>query len=123
MDDALAADGIRRQDYRVLVALEEAGAASQAELGRSVWLDRSDLHGVVTELETRGLLARERDRQDRRRNVVTLTPDGSEMVATLNARVDAAEQLLLSPLPEADRATLLRLLGALMPSTAPGGDQ
>lgn len=115
VDEALAADGVRRQDYRVLVALDEAGAASQADLGRAVWLDRSDLHGVVTELETRGLLSRETDPADRRRKVVTLTPQGRRTLADLSARVAHAQALLLAPLPEQDRETLVRLLTALVP--------
>lgn len=114
VDDALSADGLRRQDYRVLVAIDEAGAASQADLGRSVWLDRSDLHGVVTQLEGRGLLARERDPNDRRRNVVTLTPAGRTTLADLNARIDAAQALLLEPLTEHDQAALIRILSALV---------
>lgn len=114
VDDALSADGIRRQDYRVLVALDEAGAASQADLGRSVWLDRSDLHGVVTALERRGLVARERDPDDRRRNVVTLTDTGRKTLAELNDRIDAAQALLLEPLTAQDRTALVRLLGAVI---------
>lgn len=114
VDDALSADGLRRQDYRVLVAIDEAVAASQADLGRSVWLDRSDLHGVVTQLEQRDLVARERDPDDRRRNVVTLTPTGRATLTDLNARIDAAQALLLQPLSADDRAALTRILTALL---------
>lgn len=114
VDDALSADGLRRQDYRVLVALDEAGAASQADLGRTAWLDRSDLHGVVTMLEERGLVAREGDPADRRRKLVTLTPVGRTTLANLDARVDAAQALLLDALSERDRAAFVRSLRALV---------
>jgi DNA-binding MarR family transcriptional regulator len=114
VDGALSADGVRRQDYRVLVALDEFGAASQADLGRAVWLDRSDLHGVVTQLERRGLLERERDPADRRRNVVQLTTEGRATLERLNGRVDEAQARLLAELPAADRATLVRLLQTLV---------
>jgi predicted pyridoxine 5'-phosphate oxidase superfamily flavin-nucleotide-binding protein len=68
--DALAHSGLRRSHYAVLAALDEQGPLSQAELGRRVWMDRSDLHGVVNDLESEGLVARGRDPRDRRRNVV-----------------------------------------------------
>ena len=123
VDDALSADGLRRQDYRVLVAVDEAGAASQADLGRSVWLDRSDLHGVVTELESRGLIAREGDPADRRRKVVTLTALGETTLSALNARIDQAQDLLLADLSAADRQTLVRLLGELVSDRTRGGSE
>lgn len=119
VDDALSAGGLRRQDYRVLVALDEAGPASQADLGRSVWLDRSDLHGIVTTLEGRGLVTREGDPADRRRKVVTLTPDGRTTLAALNARVDAAQGLLLETLSEPDRVAFVRSLQTLVGIDAP----
>ena len=61
--DALAEHGLRRHHYRVLVALAEDGEASQADLGRRLWLDRSDLHGVLAELDAAGLTTRVRDEQ------------------------------------------------------------
>src|SRR5919201_4044580 len=65
--DALAADGLRRQHFVVLSALAERGAASQAALGRRLWIDRSDMHALLNDLEERGHVARARDQHDRRR--------------------------------------------------------
>ena len=65
--------GMRRAHYALLVALREDGPASQAALGRRLAADRSDMHRTVGELESRGLIAREPDPDDRRRNLVTLT--------------------------------------------------
>ena len=88
--DALAEHGLRRHHYRVLVALAEDGEASQADLGRRLWLDRSDLHGVLAELDAAGLTTRVRDEQDRRRNLVALTPDGERVLAVAEDAVQAA---------------------------------
>jgi DNA-binding MarR family transcriptional regulator len=107
----LVADaGVRRHHFAVLAALEEAGAASQAELGRRVWMDRSDQHAVLNELEGDGLVARERDERDRRRNLVRLTPAGAERLADLQARAEAAQEALLAPLSPPERDELRRLL-------------
>jgi DNA-binding MarR family transcriptional regulator len=110
VEDALAQDGARRQHYVILASLAEQGQASQADLGRRLWIDRSDLHALLNDLEQRGWVERVRDEHDRRRNVVTLTRPGRAALARLDKRVDAAQDALLAPLPAADRRQLLRLL-------------
>ena len=110
VEDALAQEGARRQHFVVLTSLAEQGAASQAALGRRLWIDRSDLHAILNDLEERGWVARVRDDQDRRRNVVALTRAGRTALARLDKRVDAAQDALLAPLPAADRRELRRLL-------------
>src|SRR5215472_15416275 len=58
---SLAEDGTHRQHFTVLTSLAEQGPASQAELGRRLAIDRSDLHALLAELEADGLVARTRD--------------------------------------------------------------
>jgi MarR family transcriptional regulator, lower aerobic nicotinate degradation pathway regulator len=114
VESALAEEGARRQHFVVLTSLAEQGAASQAALGRRLWIDRSDLHAILNELEQRGFVARVRDEQDRRRNVVELTRAGRTALARLDRRVDAAQDALLAPLSKRDRRELLRLLERLV---------
>ena len=108
--EALAQEGVRRQHFAVLTSLAEQGPASQAALGRRLWIDRSDLHALLTELERDGLVGRVRDPDDRRRNVVTLTADGKALLRRLDRRVDAAQAVLLEPLSVAERREVIRLL-------------
>jgi MarR family transcriptional regulator, lower aerobic nicotinate degradation pathway regulator len=112
--EALAQEGARRQDFVVLTSLAEQGPASQAALGRRLWIDRSDLHAILNELERHGLVARARDQHDGRRNVVTLSQAGEATLARLDTRVDAAQSALLRPLSASDRRELTRLLGQLV---------
>jgi MarR family transcriptional regulator, lower aerobic nicotinate degradation pathway regulator len=112
--EALGAAGLRRHHYAVLTALAEQGATSQAELGRRLWIDRSDLHAALNELEGRGWLARVRDEQDRRRNLVELTAAGTEELRALDAKVDAAQDALLAPLSAAERRELVALLSRVV---------
>ncbi len=114
VEDALAQEGARRQHFVVLTSLAEQGAASQAALGRRLWIDRSDLHAILNDLEERGWVARVRDDQDRRRNIVALTRAGRTALARLDKRVDGAQDALLAPLPAADRRELRRLLERLI---------
>jgi MarR family transcriptional regulator, lower aerobic nicotinate degradation pathway regulator len=114
VSDALAQEGARRPHFTVLTSLEQQGPASQAALGRRLWIDRSDLHAILAELEADGLIARVRDPGDRRRNVVTLTPAGTAARKRLDRRVEQAQRALLEPLSPADRRELVRLLEQLV---------
>jgi DNA-binding MarR family transcriptional regulator len=108
--ESLAQEGVGRQHFAILTSLAEQGPASQATLGRRLWIDRSDLHALITELERDGLIARVRDPEDRRRNIVTLTAAGKSRLRRLDKRVDAAQTALLEPLSAAERRELVRLL-------------
>jgi MarR family transcriptional regulator, lower aerobic nicotinate degradation pathway regulator len=112
--EELAQEGARRQHFTVLTSLAEQGPASQAALGRRLWIDRSDLHAILNELERDGAIKRVRDEQDRRRNVVTLTPRGTAALERLDKRVDAAQDALVEQLSAADRRELRRLLARLV---------
>ena len=111
---AFAREGMRRHHYTVLLALSEDGPASQAAIGRRLGIDRSDMAAVVAELERDGRIARERDPDDRRRNVVTLTAAGRAALTRLDEQVSAAQEELLRPLSRAERAQLSRLLSQLL---------
>ena len=105
---------MRRAHYALLVALREDGPASQAALGRRLAADRSDMHRTVGELESRGLIAREPDPDDRRRNLVTLDGARHPAVEDVDVRVDAAQAELLAPLSAGERDVLVRLLGRVL---------
>jgi MarR family transcriptional regulator, lower aerobic nicotinate degradation pathway regulator len=110
VSDRLAAAGLRKYHFTVLVALEEHGPTSQAALGRRLSIDRSDMVAVINDLERDGLVARGRDEEDRRRNLVALTPAGADARERLDARVEEAQDALLAPLSSAERRQLRDLL-------------
>jgi DNA-binding MarR family transcriptional regulator len=87
---------------------------SQAELGRRLWIDRSDLHSILNELQDEGLVARAPDAGDHRRNRVQITAAGDAVRERLDARVHEAQDTLLAPLSRADRSELHRLLEQLV---------
>lgn len=107
-------EGVRKSHYRVLVALDDDGPLSQAELGRRLGIDRSDMAAAVAELEQRELLARTRDEHDRRRNVVVLTKQGEAALARMNEAVDRAQAALLAALTAKEREQLVQLLTRLL---------
>src|SRR5215218_3810139 len=112
--EALAVEGVRKYHFRVLVALSERGPLSQADLGRQLHIDRSDMVAVVGELEQAGYVGRTRDPDDRRRNVVAITPEGETALERMDAAVGRAQADLLAPLSAAERRELARLLQRLL---------
>jgi DNA-binding MarR family transcriptional regulator len=102
--------GLRKYHYRLLAALEESGPASQAQLGRSTSVDRSDVVAVLDELQRRGLVKRATDPNDRRRNIVSITRAGSTRLRALDEVLAGVQAELLAPLSPTDRERLTRLL-------------
>ena len=119
VSEALAADGLRRAHYVVLGALAERGAASQAALGRRLLIDRSEMHALLGDLEQRGYVARVRDRNDRRRMLVDLTPAGARALKRLDKQIEAVQDALLAPLSATDRREFERLLARLVEPDRP----
>lgn len=109
-------DGLRGYHYRLLAALE-TGQASQAELGRSTGIDRSDVTAVLTELEARALIARRVDPENKRRNIVTITPEGIRTLAALDAVVARVQDDLLAPLTPVQRNQFIGLLRQILAPT------
>lgn len=107
------ADGLRSTHFRLLAALEEAGATSQAELGRSTGIDRSDVTAAVNDLEDRKLVGRAVDPADRRRNIVTLTRAGLKRLEELDRLLTGIQEQVLAPLSATDRRQLVALLKRL----------
>ena len=108
--EAFRQAGARAYHFRVLAALEEFGEVSQAELGRHIGVDRSDIVAAIDELVAAGQVRREPDATDRRRNVITLTVAGRGQLRRLDGTLAVAQEHFLAPLTARDRATYRRLL-------------
>jgi DNA-binding MarR family transcriptional regulator len=112
--EGFAAADVRGYHYRLLAALEEFGPTSQAALGRRTSIDRSDVVAALNELAGRGLIQRSPDPDDRRRNIITITPAGTEQLRTLDQILAGVQEKLLAPLSPADRTQLIGLLTRLL---------
>ena len=110
--------GLRSYHYRLLAALEEWGPASQADLGRSTGIDRSDVTAALAELESRNLIERTVDPEHKRRNIVTLTPEGREQLRDLDTVLDTVQDELLAPLTATQRRQFITLMSRLLDDSA-----
>ena len=84
--------------------------SSQTALAHRAGINKSALVGIVDELERRGLAARDRSSDDRRRNSLSVTDEGRNAMDTLFAQVTLEESPLRQTLGEKDMAALLTLL-------------
>lgn len=112
--EGLSGADARKWHYAALAALEESGPASQATLSARTGIHRSDLVAVINELAARDMVERTPDPEDRRRNVITLTPSGRRQLRTLEQILAAAQDELLAPLSGQEREQLVHLLGRVV---------
>jgi MarR family transcriptional regulator, lower aerobic nicotinate degradation pathway regulator len=116
--EGFAAVDSRGYHYRLLAALEEFGPASQADLGRRARIDRSDVVAALNELGDRGFILRSPDPDDRRRNVITITPAGTKQLRKLDKALAGVQEKLLAPLSAADRTKFIQLLTRVLEGDA-----
>lgn len=112
--DEFARSGARRYHYGILAAIDENGPSSQATLGRSTGIDRSDVVAVINELAAAGFVERSPDPADRRRNLITLTTTGKRRLRHLEDLVNDTQAVFLAPLEPAEREQLARLLARVV---------
>src|SRR5690242_3672967 len=105
--------GLRPPHYAVLVFLRTNANQPQTALAQMLRIDRSDVVSLIDALESRGLVSRGRDAEDRRRYALALTGEGEALVER-RAEVGAgAEALLFAALDPGVEAQLLEYLSRL----------
>jgi MarR family transcriptional regulator, lower aerobic nicotinate degradation pathway regulator len=109
-ESALAPLGLRPRHLVALTVLRDHGSPTQQALAGALHTDRTNLIGLLNELESDGLILRRRSSEDRRRHIVELTDDGAERLARAEAALAAAEDEVLGALDADERETLYRLL-------------
>jgi homoprotocatechuate degradation regulator HpaR len=86
----LAAFDLTEQQWRVLRTLAASGAALDVgELAEHTFLLAPSLSRILANLETRGLTQRVTAERDQRRSLISLTLDGSDLVAKVAPRSEA----------------------------------
>jgi DNA-binding MarR family transcriptional regulator len=103
--------GLRPRHFVALTVMREnGGVTGQQELATELGIDRTNLVGLLNELEAEGLILRRRAPEDRRRHIVELTPAGGERLAAAEAAIGAAEDEVLGALSDRQREQLFVLL-------------
>lgn len=85
-----------------------------AELGRLLYLEKSNLSNLVDRAEQRGLVVRTRDPNDRRATWVELTSEGTNLAIQTNAEVTARLHRLITHLPPDEQKHLTTVIEHLL---------
>ncbi len=109
-ESALSPLGLRPRHLVALTVLRDHGSPSQQTLAAALHTDRTNLIGLLNELESCGLILRRRSSEDRRRHIVELTDAGAARLAEAESALAAAEDEVLSALDEEQREMLYSLL-------------
>jgi DNA-binding MarR family transcriptional regulator len=107
---AFESTGLHPYHYAILLVLSERSLETQGAIADALGYDRGQLVGLLDELEEHGLVERRRDANDRRRHLVSLTPEGKRTLRQLRALSHQTEDEFLGPLSDEERATLHALL-------------
>jgi DNA-binding MarR family transcriptional regulator len=91
--------------YQILSAAAQGAVGSQLALAQHLGVDRTVMTYLIDDLEVAKLIERRPDPADRRARRIVATQLGTELLATLNDRLRAAEARLLAPLDPETRET------------------
>jgi DNA-binding MarR family transcriptional regulator len=105
--------GVHPYHYAILATLDEGERETQGAIADALDYDRGQLVGLLDELEEIGLVERRRDLEDRRRQVVVMTPAGRKMLTKMRTVAKELDQEFLAPLTAEQQKQLQKLLLAL----------
>jgi DNA-binding MarR family transcriptional regulator len=107
---AVAPLGLRARHLVALTHLKDHGPSAQQTLIEALGLDASNLVALLNELEDADLIVRSRDRADRRRGIIELSPEGERLLMEVDRALEAVDDEILAALSTDERATLNELL-------------
>lgn len=102
--------GLTPVQFAVLQMLQAQPGLDQKKLADSVSFDTSTIGAVIDRLEAKQWLTRSLSPQDRRVRLLHLTPAGTAQLEQALPAVQRAQELILQPLAEDERALFRQLL-------------
>ena len=103
----------------VLAAIDANDGVSQTGIVAATGIDRSTLADLVRRLVRRGLISRQRTKDDARAYAVRLTAEGRQMLSVGMPVMEHVETEMLASLPVKMRAELVAALGVLVSGAQP----
>lgn len=92
--DALAEHDVTPRQVYVLMAIADAkGAPSQTDLVEVTGVDRSTVSDILRRLSRKGLIKRERSKEDARAYKLKLTPDGQQKLKAAARAMTKVERI------------------------------
>jgi DNA-binding MarR family transcriptional regulator len=105
--------GIDIPQWRVIAQLGEFGKLTSRDIGEVAQMHKTKVSRAVTELESRGLVSRTANRQDRRESFVALTPAGMRIFTHIAPLALAFQARWIEGIPSEDMKVFERVLSIL----------
>lgn len=105
--------GLRQRHVVALSYLRGHGPTAQQLLADRLRMDPSSLVCLLNDLEDAELVTRNRDRADRRRAIVELSPQGERALCRVDRALQTVEDEMLGGFDPEERSLLRRLLARL----------
>ena len=118
---ALEPLGIGPREWAALSCLDEQPGRSQREVADLLGVDRTTMVALIDELEAKGCVSRRPQPDDRRKNIVTPTRKGHDLVRRGGRLLDDCERQFLAALSEGDAARLKNALDAVISAARNAG--
>lgn len=109
--------GLGPGQHPFLLALAAGEGRSQDELSRQLLTDKANTARIITRLESHGLVVRQVDPLDRRRQICRLTASGLATVPLIQAGLEAADKAVTATCTAAERQDLKALLERCLEKT------
>lgn len=117
--DMLAETGITEQQWRVLRVLSEHGQMDTSTLAQQASLLFPSLTRIANKMREKGLITQTRDKVDRRRQLVAITPQGQQIIDDNLPQAAQIAANFKASLGEERYEQLLDLLALLAPQDRP----
>jgi DNA-binding MarR family transcriptional regulator len=109
---------ITLRQFALLAAVAEKAGQTQTDLVYATGIDRSTLADIISRMEDRGLVARDKAAEDKRAKAVTITSAGKALLNKALPGAKAADAALAAALPKAKQAGFMAGLSALAAAAA-----
>jgi DNA-binding MarR family transcriptional regulator len=96
--------------WGVLTVVRGSPGLSHTDIAAQCGIDRVNVRDILIRLEERGLVKQKRSTEDRRQSSAVITAAGRNTLSTLEPHLLRANEILLSPLTEAEKDVFLTLL-------------
>jgi DNA-binding MarR family transcriptional regulator len=122
LDAELARFGLSGMQFAVLKHLAEGSARTAADLCRFMQYDTGAMTRILDRLEEKGMVRRERSREDRRAVVLRLSPTGRTQLPRLSAAAGRVLEAHLAGFGPAEIEALKSYLGRMIDNGQSQGD-
>lgn len=110
LDEAVHSAGLTALQYTALTVLERHPELTSAQLARNSFVRAQTMAQMITVLDDRGLIARERDPNSHRQYLLSLTTEGHRVLDSLRDAVHGIEEKMVADMTFAQARQLREAL-------------